>query len=178
ARHLRARWRAHRQAPVESGFAVLVLGLVGGLVGRFVGGLVGRFVGGLVGSLGLGVLGLGRLGLLGLGVLGSLGSLGGLGLLGRLGLGLCGLLRRPLGGLLRLRGDRLLGHQLDHGHRSVVALTRHGLGDPDVAAGTVGEVRADLRDQLVHHVLVPDHLHDLPAVVQITALGLGDQLLG
>ena len=81
-------------------------------------------------------------------------------------------------GPVRLVRDGLLRHQLDHGHGGVVALARQRLGDARVAAVAVGEERADLVHQPVHGLPVPDHLLDLAAVVQVAALGLGDQALG
>ena len=79
-------------------------------------------------------------------------------------------------GGLRLRGV-LLGHQLDHRHRGVVALARTDLGDPGVAARTLGVARRDLLEQRVHDALVPDRGEDLATVVQVALLRLGDQLL-
>src|SRR5699024_4442786 len=105
----------------------------------------------------VGVLGLVReVGLDGL--LGALGRVlrGGLvddGLLGGVGLG--GVLGGALGllhhGLLR---GVLLGDQLDHGHRGVVALAGADLGDAGVATGTLRERRGDLLEQRVDDTLV------------------------
>ena len=79
---------------------------------------------------------------------------------------------------LRLGRHGLLPYQLDDRHRGVVALARHGLDDPRVTTSPVREERTDLGDQAVHDLLVPDHPHDHAAIVQITALGFGDQTLG
>ena len=109
----------------------------------------------------LGHLGRSRLGLLG-------GLLGG----GRLGGGLLG--RRPAllswwrAGLRRVG----LGHQLDDRHRGVVALAGADLGDPGVAARTLGERRRDLGEQRVHDRLVADGLEHLTTVVQVARLAL------
>ena len=80
---------------------------------------------------------------------------------------------RPVG----LRRHRLLPHQLDHGHRGVVALARLDLDDAGVAAVAVGEERPDLGEQGVHDVLVADLLEHLTTVVQRALLGVRDQLL-
>src|SRR6201998_1307127 len=155
-------------------------------------------LGGLVGLLGLSLLGLSLFGLnlFGLGLFGL--SLFGLGLFGlslfglglfrlSLGLGLFGLgLGHRRGRLLRrfhptrpigLRRHSLLSHQLDHGHRSVVALARLDLDAAGVAAAAVGEEWPDLGEQGVHHVLVTDLLENLSAVVQRAFLRVRDQLL-
>ena len=63
-------------------------------------------------------------------------------------------------------------------HRGVVALARAELQDPQVATGPIGIARADLREQLVRHVLVPDERHDLALVVHAAFARLGDELLG
>src|SRR5699024_4239340 len=85
----------------------------------------------------------------------ALGALGGRGRRGVLGLGSA--LRSALGllhhGLLR---GVLLGDQLDDGHRGVVALAGTDLGDPGVAAGTLGEGRRDLLEERVDDALVAD----------------------
>src|SRR6516165_2371621 len=99
--------------------------ILGGLVGLVGGGLLGRGLVGL-GLFGCDFLGLGLFGLslLGLGLFG-------LGLFGRRCRNRRGrLLRslhptRPIG----LRRHRLLPHQFDDGHRSVVALARLDLDD-------------------------------------------------
>src|SRR5690606_7898841 len=72
-------------------------------------------------------------------------------------------------------GLHRLVHQLDDGHRGVVALPRTDLGDPQIAALALGHDRRDLGEQLVHHTLVADGGHHLAPGVQVTPLRLGDQ---
>ena len=96
--------------------------------------------------------------------------------------------RTGTGGELRAAGalglaDGLLADgqrldQLDDRHGGVVALAGTDLGDAGVATGTVLVARADLGEQRVDDVLVPDGRHHLATGVQVTALGEGHQLLG
>jgi len=74
--------------------------------------------------------------------------------------------------------DHLAADQLDHRHRRVVALARPDLRDAGVPAVSLGELRGDHGEQLVHHALVGDYGHHVTAGVQVTALGEGDQPLG
>ena len=84
---------------------------------------------------------------------------------------------RHAGGLRGLGAGRALVHQLDDRHVRVVTLARQRLHDARVATGPVREERADLGEQAVHDVLVPDLLLDETPVVQVALLGLGDQPL-
>ena len=98
----------------------------------------------------------------------------------RLGRRLLGrsLLRRSnaLGVRLPALLDRL-SDQFDHRHGSVVALTRTNLGDPGIAALAVGQAGCDLGEQRVHHTLVANSREHQTPGVDVTPLGLGDQLL-
>src|SRR5882757_8921272 len=92
-----------------------------------------------------------------------------------------GVLARALGGRLGLP-RRLLGHgqrfhQLDDGHRRVVAAAVADLGDPGVATRPVLVPRADLGEERVHDALVRDRLQHLATVVHVALLRLGDQAL-
>src|SRR5690606_40080443 len=57
--------------------------------------------------------------------------------------------------------------QFDDGFLGAVAATGAELGDPGVAAGTVGVPRSHLREQVVDGVLVGDRLEDDPAGVHV-----------
>src|SRR5690606_1814593 len=107
------------------------------------------------------------------GVVRALGGLGGLRALGVLGLRLGRLLLRGRGGRRGgAGGDHVqrLGNQLDDGQRGVVALPRTDLGDPGVAAGTLGERRRELGEEVVHDALVTDDGEHLATVVDVALL--------
>src|SRR5579871_4194851 len=67
---------------------------------------------------------------------------------------------------------RAASDQFDPGHGRVVAMAGAELQDARVPTGPVRVARADLLEQLVGHVLVPDERDDLALAVEAALLGL------